>query len=50
MFLLMRTSSVIEINVKLKLNSYETIQYLQRNGYETYMITGDNNSAGKESG
>lgn len=38
---------LFEINDEVKHDSYETIQYLQRNGYETYMITGDNNSAAK---
>ncbi|CAI4367335.1 CMF_collapsed_G0012330.mRNA.1.CDS.1 [Saccharomyces cerevisiae] len=38
---------LFEINDEVKHDSYATVQYLQRNGYETYMITGDNNSAAK---
>ena len=36
---------LFEINDEVKHDSYATVQYLQRNGYETYMITGDNKSA-----
>ncbi|QHS72466.1 Cu(2+)-transporting P-type ATPase CCC2 [Saccharomyces paradoxus] len=38
---------LFEISDEVKHDSYTTVQYLQRNGYETYMITGDNNSAAK---
>ncbi|CAI4058710.1 hypothetical protein SKDZ_04G4730 [Saccharomyces kudriavzevii ZP591] len=38
---------LFEINDEVRHDSYETVQYLQRNGYETYMITGDNSSAAK---